>query len=175
MAQRSGINRGFMWLRKVLQITEETDSPRVLSEIAQPSVDAFGWARVADQDGTPTQTENDQGVLGGNSVLMTPVPAGVMRYVIYAACGHNDDTQALNLSLQVRLVEGALDIGIQPSELLPAQSGQMIIQHGSRRSILLSPGEILLCRCQPNPVAGKRIFVRYKFVDLEPGEYVPPL
>jgi len=174
MAQRSGINRGFMWLRKVLQITEETDTPRVLSEVAQPSLDAFGWSRVASQDGTPTQSENNQGVLGGNSVLLSAVPAGVMRYVIYAACGHNDDTQALNLSLQIRLID-ALDIGIQPSELLPIQSGQMIIQHGSRRSILLSPGEILLCRCQPNPDPGKRLFVRYKFVDLEPGEYVPPL
>ncbi len=166
---RSGINRGFTWLRKVLQITEETESPSVLSEVVRPTMDVFGWERLAGLVGTPPTTENNQGSLASDIVLLSVVPDGVARYVIYANCGH-DDPAGLQLSLQVRTrgVDVAIDaaaigMGIEP------------VRWGLSRNILLLPGEQLLCRSTPAPAAAQRIFVRMKFVDLDPGEYLPAL
>ncbi len=169
MAQRSGINRGFMWLRKVLEVTEETDTPRVLSEIAQPTLDTFGWDRYS-PNGVPDDI-NAQGTLAADSVLLAAVPAGIMRFVIFASCSHNDPVVGgLELSMQVR-VQGALDIGIsRPIQVLANPT-----RTGLERSILMQPGEVLLCRSNPAPAAGTRLFVRYRFVDLPFGEYIPPL
>jgi len=172
MAQRSGINRGFMWLRKVLEITEETDSPRVLSEIAQPSVDVFGWQRYS-PDPIPGRPDdiNAQGTLAADSVLLAAVPADIMRYVIFASMSHSDPVAGgLELSMQVR-VEGALDIGIgRPIQVLANPT-----RCGIERSILMQPGEVLLARSNPAPAVGTRLFIRYRFVDLPFGEYIPPL
>ncbi len=169
MANRSGINRGFMWIRKAVEITEETDSPRVLSEIAQPTVDLFGWDRYT-PDGVPDDI-NAQGTLATDSVLLAAVPEGIMRYVIFASCSHNDPVAGgLELSMQVR-VAGALDIGVsRPIQVLANPT-----RTGIERSILMQPGEVLLCRSNPAPAAGTRLFVRYRFVDLPFGEYIPPL
>ncbi len=168
MAQRSGINRGFMWLRKVLEITEETDTPRVLSEIAQPTIDTFGWDRLS-PEGIPDDL-NAQGTLASSSVLLAAVPLDIMRYVIFASMSHNDPVAGgLELSMQVRLIN-ALDIGIgRPIQVLanPTRTG---IDH----PILMSPGQVLLCRSIPDPAAGTRLFIRYHFVDLPVGEYIPP-
>ena len=168
MAQRSGINRGFMWLRKVLEITEETDSPRVLSEIAQPTIDTFGWDRLA-PDGIPDDL-NAQGALATSSVLLPAIPDGIMRYVIFASMSHDDPIAGgLELSMQVRLIN-ALDIGIgRPTQVL-ANPTRVGIDH----PILMSPGQVLLCRSNPTPAAGERLFIRYHFVDIPAGEYIPP-
>ena len=168
MAQRSGINRGFMWIRKVLEITEETEVPQVVSEQVRPAIDLFGWDRYT--PGHPDDI-NAQGTLAADSVLLAPVPAGIMRYVIFASCSHNDPVAGgLELSIQVR-VEGALDIGVsRPIQVLANPT-----RVGIERSILMAPGEVLLCRSNPAPAAGTRIFIRYRFVDLPFGEYIPPL
>jgi len=167
--QRSGINRGFTWLRKVLQITEETEAPSVLSDIVRPSMDVFGWERLAGLVGTPPQTEANQGALAGDSVLLSAVPDDVMRYVIFFSCSH-DDPATLALSLQIRT--GGFDFGIDPPLLAAPVSPARI---GLSRNILIQPGDILLCRSSPAPAAGTRLFIRYKFVDLDPGEYLPAL
>ncbi len=166
---RSGINRGFMWLRKVFEVTEETETPQVLSEVAQPIVDTFGWDRYS-PNGIPDDI-NAQGTLAADSVLLAPVPAGIMRYVIFASCSHNDPVAGgLELSMQVR-VGAALDIGVsRPIQVLANPT-----RVGIERPILLAPDELLLCRSNPAPAAGTRLFVRYRFVDIPFGEYIPPL
>jgi len=169
MPQRSGINRGLIWLKKVLQITEETEAPSTLSELVTPSMDVFGWSRLLGQDGTQRQTENNQSSLASDIVLLTAVPQDVARFVIYASCG-TDDPAAPDLSMQVRTsgVDVAIEHAAQGLNIEPAR-------WGLTRNILLVPGEQLLCRSSPAPAAGQRIFVRMTFVDLEPGEYLPAL
>ncbi len=168
MPQRSGINRGFMWLRKVLEITEETDTPRVLSEIAQPTIDTFGWDRLA-PDGIPDDI-NAQGTLAADVVLLAAVPDDIMRYVIFASMSHNDPVAGgLELSMCVRLIN-ALEIGIgRPIQVLANPT-----RTGIDRNVLLSPGQVLLARSVPAPAAGTRLFIRYHFVDIPAGEYIPP-
>ena len=166
---RSGINRGFMWLRKVLQVTEETDTPQVVSENLRPTIDVFGWERYSVEGGTADL--NAQGTLAADSVLLAAVPADVMRYVIFGSMSHNDPVAGgLELSMHVRLV-GALEIGIsRPIQVLANPT-----RVGIERSILLAPGQLLLARSVPAPAAGTRLFIRYHFVDLPIGEYIPPL
>ncbi len=173
MAQRSGINRALMWLRKTLEITEETQSPQVLSETLRPMIDVFGWERLTGLN----EADNAEGVEGADNtdiVVLTAVPDGIMRYVIYASMSHNDPATNLSLSMQVRLSAaiGALDIGVAQSI---KNTSEQPLRASLDRNILLQPGEQLICRSQPAPAIGSALFIRYKFVDLDPGEYLQAL
>ncbi len=164
MAQRSGINRSLMWLRKVLQITEETDSPRVLSEIAQPSIDLFGWDRLA----AGAQGENATGAATSDFVGLTAVPEGTMRYVILASMSH-DDPVAGGLSMSFIMRVDGLDIGIGPPAIgLLAEP----VRAGLGRPILMEPGSFLIARSTPAPAVAQAINIRYRFVDIDFGEYI---
>ncbi len=167
---RSGINRGFAWLRKVLQITEETESPARLSEVVGPTMDVFGWERLA-QTG-PESIEAVTGTLATDIAVLTPVPAGIARFVVFASCSHNDPL-GLIIDLQVRTSGG--DIGLSNTfDAVNAHTAQPT-QHGLNRTILLQPGEQLICRSRSAPAAGTSLFIIYKFVDLDLGEYLPPI
>jgi len=169
MAQKSGINRGFIWLRKVLQITEETESPSVLSEIVRPTMDVFGWERLAGLVGSP-QTITTTGGAATDVVIQLAVPEGVMRFVFFSDVAHDDPVAGgLLLSMQIRI--GGIDIGLDK----PFQSLALPARVGLERPILMQPGQQLLARSVPAPAAATSMFLRYRFVDLDPGEYLPPL
>ena len=166
------VKRAFVWMRNAMRIIDKTTLPGEIAGEIRPTVDTFGWDRLNPQSsgaGLGPQTEAAQGPLAGDSVLLTAVPQGVMRYVIYASMSH-DDPLTLVLSMQIRI--SGLDIGVF-QEAAPASVSPFRI--GLNRPILLAPGEQLLCRSSPAPAAGQRLFVRYKFVDLDPGEYIPAL
>ncbi len=169
MAQRSGINRPFSWLKKVMQVTEETSAPSVLSEKVRPTMDVFGWERF--QEGPVT--ENIAGALAADIVLLPVVPEGVLRYVMFASVMHDDPVAGgLTLSIQIRTPVGAgsFDIGIGPAVATPIGPVKM----GTDRPFLLQPGQTLLCRTTPAPAAGQRVNnLSYRFVDLDFGEYFP--
>ncbi len=167
-AQRSGINRAFSWIKKVMEVTQPTDVPDRLSPLVQPTVDLFGWERYAREGGAEDIAA--QGTLALNSVLLAAVPEGVLRYVMFASCSHDDPVAGgLELSIQVRI--GGLDIGItRPVQILASPS-----RSGVERAFILQPGEQVLCRSNPAPAAGQRLFVRYRFIDLPVGEYIAPL
>lgn len=155
-------------MKKVLEITERTLSPETLGELARPTLDLFGWDRLT-PEGIPEDL-NAQGTLAADLVLLAVVPDDIMRYVIYASCSHNDPVAGgLELSLQIRI--GGLDIGLSAPRQVLANPNR----GGLERSILMQPGEALLCRSVPAPAAGTRLFVRYRFVDLPNGEYIAPL
>lgn len=165
---QSGINRAFSWLKKTLQITEKTVAPDVLLAGVRPTVDVFGWERLSGLG--PTAVETATGTLAADIVVLDPVPEGIARFVIYASCSHNDPA-GLFLNLQVR--GSGVDIGL--SDQLFLQGQQSPIRLGLTRNILLQPGEQLICRSHIAPAAGTGLFIRMKFVDLDPGEYLPPL
>lgn len=169
---RSGINRGFSWLRKVLQVTEETESPSTLGELVRPTMDVFGWERLAPfLVGAGPTTDATTGADATDIVILEAVPAGVMRYVLRASCSH-DDPGGLVLSMQVR--SGGVDIALQKDSGVATQAA-LPFRLGLERCILMAPGEQLLCRSSAPPAALTSLFIRYHFVDIDFGEYIPPI
>ena len=169
---RDKVKRAFIWLRNTLRIIDRTTLPgEILGEI-RPTLDTFGWDRLspaAAGEGVGPTDLNAQGTLNADIVTLAAVPQGVMRYVFRASCSHNDPVAGgLALSIQVR--NGSIDIGLNPSQAVEANP----IRHGMDRSFLLAPGEQLICRSVPAPGLTERLFIRYRFVDLDFGEYIPP-
>jgi len=164
--QLSGINRALMWLRKTLEITESTESPRVLGEVLQPGIDVFGWERRVDQ----AVTESTTGGAAADVVVLTAVPDGIMRYVLYCDVSH-DDPVAGGLLLSQSVRSGGVDIALQ----VPTQVLARPVHVGLERSILLQPGELISARSNPAPAAATSMFMVYRFIDLPFGEYMPPL
>ncbi len=171
--QRSGINRALMWLRKTLQITEETDAPQVLSELLRPTIDVFGWERWAPQGaGNPPEREVASGAAATASVVLAPVPAGIMRYYMFVSGSHNDSVVGgLDLALICRF--GGIDLAIAPAV---QGASPLLIRHGfAGVPFLLSPGQQLVMRSVPAPAGAFILTMRAQFVDVEFGEYVPPI
>lgn len=161
------IKRSFVWLRNSLRIIDRTTLPgQILGEV-RPSIDVFGWERL---DGD-VQEENAQGLVQQNIVVLPIVPEGIMRYVIYASMSHNVPGN-ITLSMQVRLAFAALDIGVQGSlKNVPASPFRTSLD----RNIVLQPGEQLICRSVPTPGVAETLFIRYKFIDIDVGEYIPAI
>jgi len=170
------IKRAFVWLRQTLRITERTTLPgAVLGEI-RPTIDTFGWDRRSPQPsgvGNGPINENAQGGLAADTVLLSIVPAGIMRYVLYLSYSHDDPAANLALSVQIRTGGPAtIDIGLDPQVTDAAPNP---VRQGFNRPLLLEPGTRLLLRSSPAPAAGQRLFIRYRFVDLDFGEYIQAL
>jgi len=171
---RSGINRALMWLRKTLQITEVTDSPQILSEILRPTIDVFGWERWSPESGVgnPPEREIATGALATASVILAVVPQGVMRYYMFVSGSHNDPVAGgLDLALICR--SGGVDLAVAPAV---QGASPLLIRHGfAGRPFLLAPGQQLVMRSVPAPAAGLVLTMRAQFVDIDFGEYVPPI
>lgn len=166
------VKRALIWLRTAFRITEKTTLPgEILGEI-RPTVDVFGWDRFDPNSagaGSGPEIENANGGLATNIVLLGVVPDGVARLVIYASMSHNDPAGA-TMAMIVRGAGVDLAIATTPIAILPEP-----IRFPLERQILLQPGEQIIAVSAVAPAAGTRLNVRYKFVDLDPGEYVPPI
>ncbi len=168
MAQRSGINRSLMWLRKVLQITEETESPRVLSEIVQPAIDLFGWERLA-----PDLIFENTSVPNTNRVVSSTVPVDTFRLVIAASVEHADAAATNTLWIDHELTGVTTALGV----LTPfaAVGGSISIRVGLQRWIFMRGGERLSARSAPPTAVGINLTLRTAHLVIDAGEYVAPL
>ncbi len=164
MAQRSGINRSLMWLRKVLQITEETDSPRVLSEILTPAIDVFGWERYFE-----AQFATFAGAAATSSVVSLPTPADVLR-VITGASVESTDPASLTMWIAKRTEPGSVQFGVSAPTVAVAG-----IQCPLKRRVIVPPTERLVGRSVPAPAAATALTIRLEFIDIPIGEYLKSL
>jgi len=172
---RDKVKRAFVWIRQAMRITERTTLPaEILGEI-RPGVDTFGWDRLSPEgsgEGIGPTDANAQGALAADQILLPAVPEGIMRYVIMASMSHDDPVAGgLTMSMQVRR-SGPIDIAVDRAVLT---ADPLPIRHGLNRHLLLEPGQILLARSFPAPAAGTKIFIRYRFVDIDAGEYIQAL
>ena len=166
------VKRALIWLRTSFRITDKTTLPgEILGEI-RPVVDVFGWDRYNPRSvgaGSGPSFQNANGGVATNIALLSIVPDDVSRLVIYASMSHNDPA-GLIMAMIVR--GGGVDLAV-------AMSSVAIVPEPIRfplpRQILLQPGEQLIAVSEVAPAAGFRLNVRYKFVDLDPGEYVPAI
>lgn len=161
MTQRSGINRALMWLRKTLEITEETESPQVLSELLRPTIDVFGWDRLTEQQYLVTTAA------ATGQVLSASPPADILRFVLHCS---------------VRLT--ASGVGVTPIIRKLGSTGFLVglpidregMEDDEVASILghtfLVEGDQIVAEYVNPPVGGTSTLTLLA-IDLPLGEYIP--
>ncbi len=164
----SGINRGLMWLRRTLQITEETKSPSVLSEIVRPNMDVFGWDRMERLDHELVT------VVGPAAVNVTgqPVPEDEMFLIMAAELFHNDTvtTQPMGMVMTSGGGPGGPG-GIFVTDTVDTAANFRVTL---KRPLLIPPGGNLSGNALlPGIGATFTFFLEYLFVRLDVGEYIP--
>ncbi len=154
-----------MWLRKTLQITEATDSPRVLSEVLTPFIDVFGWERLGEAIGQV----NTSGA-NVNTVSAPVVPDDVLRLVLEASVETTESTLAFHMWIDHLDDATNVTVGVMRPVAVPISA--IIIRNGMERQIIQRPGDQLIGRCTPATGVGDTLSIRQRFVDLPIGEYV---
>ncbi len=163
MAQRSGINRALMWLRKTLEITEETEAPQVLGELLRPTIDVFGWDRLTVQEYISTSA-----AAPAASVNTATTPVDVMRLYLNASVRHTDTGVAHQMWIEKIAVGSLLFMGIVNSQPAEIPVG---VRFGIDRWIWCEPGTRMRAQSSIALVAGALAF-EVNFIDLPFGEYI---
>ncbi|MEE8608028.1 MAG: hypothetical protein V3S55_10495 [Nitrospiraceae bacterium] len=166
------VKRSLIWLRQTLRITEKTTLPgEILGEI-RPTVDSFGWDRLNPQSSGEGVGPQSVTIFGSTALAqMVPVPEGVMRYIIYASHNVNDALFVGLLFFEV--VSDGIAAAVQaPFRFnLDAQN----VPVGLERHLLLAPGDVLRGVSSVAVAGGSRNELRARFVDIDFGEYIPPV
>ncbi len=158
---RSGINRGLMWLRKTLQITEETESPQVLSETLRPVIDVFGW------DLPPIQ--NESVATAGVTVItrLPAVPEGESHLIFACDISHDDGVGSKDISIRYEN-EAGNEVSVHSTVDNVVDSFLIAMD----RPILVRAGDRLIGRARSSIAAGSDFTIRAFFYVLQPGEYL---
>lgn len=166
------IKRAFVWLRNTFSVIDKTTLPGEISGTIGPVVDVFGWSRL--ERGGPVSV-NAQGADATNFVQLVAVPDGIQRLVLRASIETNDAASTMTLSMQIR--SAGIDISVSPPGRVEpgVVPGSTPIRFGLERNILLLPGEQLIGVSNPAPAVGSALIIRYNFVDIDVGEYIPPI
>lgn len=161
---RSGINRPFSWLKKVLEITEETDVPQVVSEQVRPVIDVFGWERFA----TPfTLTSTSP---GATSIVSLPlVPDGEIHYCLAAHITHDDPVGSKDYSIMIVDAQGNQTAVTRTV----GQSANFFLELD--RPVVIPPGGRMRGLSRNAIAGGSNFVISGLFVRLDIGEYLPAL
>jgi len=159
------IKRSLVWLRKTLGIIDKTTLPgEILGEV-RPTIDALGWFRYEN-----LEIDQVNGAAPIAVLASTVTPPNVMRIITHASLSHTDTGVTHLASLNKRRNPGNFNIGL-PTDRASIAVGEFCSLIG--RTVLLE-NEFLIGQVVAAPVAGN-ISLRSFFVDIEIGEYIPPL
>jgi len=160
---RSGINRALMWLRKTLEITEETQSPQILSETLRPTIDVFGWERL----GGATEFDSSGAAAPAQLVNGPTTPDDVLRLYVHASVVHTDTAVEKFLWIEKQLPITTSLVGCTVPRNVPIN-----VDVGSPNWIWVEAGARLRGRTDINLVVGALV-LDLNFIDLPIGEYIP--
>ncbi len=163
-AQRSGINKSLMWLRKVLQITQPTDTPDRVSPLLQPVIDVFGW------DFPVTQVEQAITQAAGPTTvtrLATP-PVGEAHYYIAVDIFHDDAVTTGGVQIVAINFENQLNL---QTALVNSQAAGVGVSISLDRPILVPAGSQLMGVSLTSIAVGSDFTIRGMFIRLDAGEY----
>ena len=164
---RDKVKRAFVWIRKSLRIIDRTTLPgEILGEI-RPTLDTFGWDRLAE-----VTFEADA---GSNTSRATTsiVPEGVMRLILAASVEHSDPAVSHTLWIDHEITGTTTAIAVQTPALIIGATPQLRLP--LMRRLLLRPGERLSGRAAPTTGLGITLEVNMIFVEIPVGEYISPV
>lgn len=148
------------------QDAKDFSLPHDIDERIHPVFDAYGWQRYLDaQEEIFTGTNVD-------FIQSSSVPAGRLRYIIDISISTSNNLVAFTVSLDIRVNVGAVFVGTIPPLVLPVGTGGQRFSPG--RSFVLAPFDSLVFRSSALVGIGETFEMRYRFVDIPVGEYIPP-
>jgi len=159
------IKRNLVWLRRALGIIDKTTLPgQILGEV-RPTIDTFGWERLPEEQFLTTQAP-DPAV----AVASAATPADTLR-IVYGASLEQSDTGVNHIAWMIkRRNPGALDVGL-PTDRQDIDVGEFMSMIGTT---FLVEGDFIIAEMIGVPLAGN-MTLRLNVVDVDIGEYVPPL
>lgn len=155
------VKRSFVWLRKVMRITEKTTLPGEILGDIRPILDTFGWDLL-------TRTERLRAVSPGVTfnVLLPTVPEDEAHLVIACDVFHNEGA-AKDLTILYRN-RGGLDVALTNT----GGTGQFF-HRVLERPFLVNAGERLIGNSRNSINGGFDFTISALFIRLDLGEYVP--
>ncbi len=152
-----------MWLRKTLEITEETESPQVLGEKVVPNIDVFGWERLPELQILQTAAAATGEVLSGSP------PAGIVRLVVNCSLLLTGSGVGVTAIIRKRIPSGA-NVGL-PTDRDAIEDDEVasIIGH-----TFLVEGDAIV-GAYVNPPVGGTSTLSVAVIDLPVGEYLPSI
>lgn len=177
------INRSLTWIGNALNRAlgvggGGTTGPGVVPDVIVPGIDVFGWERI-DQ----IKSDVNQGAVGVQTVdpkvtvdwvagptFPAVVPDGIVRIMLYAHMQHNDPvSRRCWLVYLDRLTNAEVKVPVDTTDTLPAG-----VPAAAVRPFILRGGDGFLGRTISMAV-GSAGTIRYTWLDLKEGEYVPYL
>lgn len=147
------------------QDAKDFSLPREIDDKISPVFDAYGWERCVDARGRVFSGVNV------DFVQSTSVPAGRLQYIFDISVSTTNNVLAFTVSLD-QAVAGSVFVGLIPPMLLPVgTAGQ---RFGAGRSVVMGPFDNLVFRTSALVGIGETLEMRYRFVEIPFGEYIPP-
>lgn len=159
------IKRNFLWLRRVLGIIDKTTLPGDIVGEVRPTIDTFGWDRLPEEQFLATVAPDPaQAVASGET------PANTLRIVYGASLEHTDTGVTHTAWLIKRRNPGSIDVG------LPTDRSTIVVREFMSMigTTFLLAGDFIIAEVVGVPVAGQ-LSLRLNVVDVDLGEYVPPI
>ena len=158
------IKRSFIWLRQALDIIDKTTLPGDILGEVRPTIDTFGWERLAGRTEFAAVAVAAPGIIVNGPVT----PDGVLRLYLNASVKHTDTgvTHFIWIDLDMRGASAELVGVTNPNVAVPSN-----VDQSADRWLLVAPTHRLRARADVATVAGA-LTMSMNFVDLPIGEYV---
>ncbi len=160
---RNGINRAFSWLKKTLEITEVATVPASILPEVRAVADLFGWEKLEH-----IQFEQINVAAPGVAVASATPGPGILRFIIAGCLTHTDTGVTHTVSINKRTNPANINIGT-PTSPQDIDVGMFASMHNK---VFLVQNDFLIGSVLAAPAVGV-ISLRFHFVDLEIGEYLP--
>jgi len=165
MATIDKIKRNFLWLRRALGIIDKTTLPGDVVGEVRPTVDLFGWERLPEEQFLATVAGDP-----ATAIASAATPANTLRIVYGASLEHTDTGVNHICWLIKRRNPGSIDVGL-PTDRSDIDVGEFMSMIGTT---FLVEGDFIIAEIIGAPVAGQ-LSLRLNVVDVDLGEYVPPI
>lgn len=169
MAQIDKIKKAITWIRKTLEITQsDTTTPGSIVGEIRPTLDALGWERYQEQTALTNFTT-------AIDIVTSPaVPADTMRLVTAVSLEHNELLVAHTLMVDYVNALTGTNVGLA-TPVLVAPSALAVRVGFLDHPFLMSPRDTLRGSVTPIMGATFQLRLRWSFIDLPLGEYIPSL
>lgn len=159
------IKRNFVWLRRVLGIIDKTTLPGEILGDVRPTMDLFGWDRLAEASSFSASAVAAPGFLVNGPIT----PEGVVRLVLNASVRHTDTGVSMFMFIDKDMRGTSAElVGVTtPYVQLPPN-----VDASADRWLTLAPRHRLRGRAEAALVAGA-LTLSFEFIDLPIGEYIP--
>jgi len=159
------IKRNFVWLRRALGIIDKTTLPGEIGGEVRPTIDMFGWERLPEEQFLVSAAP-DPAV----AIASPETPENTLR-IVYAASLEHTDTGVNHICwMMKRRNPGSIDVGL-PTDRGDIDVGEFMSMIGTT---FLVAGDFIIAEIIGVPVAGQ-LSLRLNVVDVDIGEYVPPI